>query len=120
MNRPAWSSCSSPSNNRSPRHLPVMRTRRESLFDSPWRTTLKLLVAARLAAPGLLLAQTWTPLANQPSVGGSTVSIQMLMLLPDGTVMAQQAPTGTTNSTAWFRLTPNHGDYATGQWTQRG
>ncbi|MGI8435934.1 MAG: kelch repeat-containing protein [Chthoniobacterales bacterium] len=41
----------------------------------------------------------------------------MLLLLSDGSVMAQQAPSGTTFSNAWYRLTPVNGSYVAGQWT---
>jgi hypothetical protein len=98
-----------------------MRTQHSYHFDTSRRIVLELLAGALLAVPGALWAQSWTPLANTPQAGGNPVSIQMLLLLPDGTVMAQQAPTGTTNSTAWFRLTPDaQGSYVNGNWSARG
>lgn len=54
-------------------------------------------------------AQTWTPLAHQPSFTASTA-----VLLTDGTVMVQAQ-----ESSAWWRLTPdNTGNYINGTWSQ--
>jgi hypothetical protein len=54
-------------------------------------------------------AQTWTPLAHQPSFTASTA-----LLLTDGTVMVQAQ-----ESSAWWRLTPDKtGNYINGTWTQ--
>jgi Kelch motif len=51
---------------------------------------------------------SWQPLANQPAFNAST-----MLLLTDGTVMAQES-----NGTAWWRLTPDEwGDYANGTWS---
>ena len=51
---------------------------------------------------------SWQPLANQPAFKAST-----MLLLTDGTVMAQES-----NGTAWWRLTPDEwGDYANGTWS---
>jgi Kelch motif len=51
---------------------------------------------------------TWQPLANQPAFSAST-----MLLLTDGTVMAQEP-----NATAWWRLTPDEwGDYTHGTWS---
>ena len=51
---------------------------------------------------------TWQPLANQPAFNAST-----MLLLTDGTVMAQEP-----NATAWWRLTPDEwGDYTNGTWS---
>jgi len=55
------------------------------------------------------VAQTWTPLVNQPTFNTSTA-----MLLTDGTVMVQA-----TESGIWWRLTPdNTGNYINGTWSQ--
>jgi hypothetical protein len=52
---------------------------------------------------------TWTNV-----VQAAPSPVQHMLLLPDGTVMAQQAGT-TTN---WYRLTPDiHGSYINGNWT---
>jgi hypothetical protein len=41
-----------------------------------------------------------------------------MLLLSDGTVMAQGAPLGSVGSSQWFRLTPDaSGSYANGTWT---
>jgi hypothetical protein len=54
-------------------------------------------------------AQTWTPLAHQPSFTASTA-----LLLTDGTVMVQAQ-----ESSAWWRLTPDKtGNYVNGTWSQ--
>src|SRR5580693_6500536 len=51
---------------------------------------------------------SWQPLANQPTFNAST-----MLLLTDGTVMAQES-----NGTAWWRLTPDEwGDYTNGTWS---
>lgn len=53
---------------------------------------------------------TWTALANPAPAG-----IQMMLLLSDGTVMAQQPLTAN-----WYRLTPDaNGSYVNGTWTSR-
>jgi hypothetical protein len=71
-----------------------------------------LVVAGGFAVPGSTAAGTWTALANQAPGG---VAIQMLLLLPDGTVMAQQY-----FNNNWYRLTPDiHGSYVNGTWTAR-
>jgi hypothetical protein len=57
-----------------------------------------------------LLSGTWTALTN-----GAPADIGTMMLLPDGTVMAQRA--GATKS--WYRLTPDAaGNYVHGTWSQ--
>lgn len=94
-----------------------MKTRSGHPFETFRRAALKLTAAGLLASPGALLAQApspWTPLTNRAPVG-----IQMLLLLSDGTVMAQQAPPGSTYSNAWYRLTPDiRGSYVNGKWAQ--
>ncbi len=53
-------------------------------------------------------AGTWTALTHQ-----APDSINLMLLLPDGTVMAQG-----DEETNWYRLTPDiHGSYANGTWT---
>ena len=68
-----------------------------------------LALAGWLLVSSLALAiGTWTPVAHTaPS------SVGLMMLLPDGTVMAQN-----NGGTAWYRLTPDSaGHYANGTWT---
>jgi hypothetical protein len=61
------------------------------------------------ALSALAGAQTWTPLAHQPSFNASTA-----LLLTDGTVVVQAE-----SSTNWWKLTPdNTGSYVNGTWTQ--
>jgi hypothetical protein len=52
---------------------------------------------------------TWTTLANAAPTGIST-----MLLLSNGTVMAQQGTDATTNT--WYSLTPTNGSYQQGQW----
>jgi hypothetical protein len=70
--------------------------------------------------PRLVLSGTWTPLANMaPDPSG----IQTLLLLPDGTVMANggdDTSAGEASANQWYRLTPdNQGNYVNGTWTTR-
>jgi len=59
-----------------------------------------------------LLTGTWAPLTNAvPSAAGA----QTMLLLSDGTVMAQAG--ADSASSAWNRLTPVQGNYTTGHWT---
>lgn len=68
------------------------------------KTFLTLLAFAALAH-----AQTWQPLANQPTFGASTA-----LLLTDGTVMVQSG-----NTAIWWKLTPDAtGGYVNGTWSQ--
>ena len=56
----------------------------------------------------MLLASNWTAVSAPPN------SVGTMMLLTDGTVMAQEA--GVTN--VWYRLTPNSsGSYSNGTWS---
>ncbi|HTL16856.1 MAG TPA: kelch repeat-containing protein, partial [Patescibacteria group bacterium] len=74
-----------------------------------FRPALILLLAA--APMFSSKAGTWTNLASAPP---GNAGVQLMLLLSDGTVMAQEA--GTTNN--WFRLTPdNHGSYINGAWS---
>ena len=77
--------------------------------------TLVMLVALCLAGPSRGFAHarggvgTWTPLANLPDV-----SLGICILVPDGTVMCQEA----NGSSQWRRLTPDgNGRYVNGTWT---
>ncbi len=67
-----------------------------------------------VAFAGLVQAQTWTPLTNQPTFTASTA-----LLLTDGTVMVQALSAQGSGSRAWWRLTPDiTGSYVNGTWTQ--
>jgi hypothetical protein len=62
-----------------------------------------------LAGLGVLSAQTWTPLTNQPAFSASNAYI-----LPDGRVMVQD-----TGAQDWWALTPDaSGSYLNGAWSQ--
>ena len=64
---------------------------------------------ALLAGLGVVSAQTWTPLTNQPTFSASTAFI-----LPDGRVMVQD-----TGAQDWWALTPDaNGSYQNGTWSQ--
>ena len=54
-------------------------------------------------------AGEWTKLAR-PAPG----PVNLMLLLSDGTVMAQN-----TGGTTWYRLTPSNGSYVNGTWTTR-
>jgi hypothetical protein len=76
--------------------------------------------AARLRLEQLedrtLLTGTWTLLANNP---GASTNIGTMMLLSDGTVMAQQSGQA-SNSNNWYKLTPQTlfpNDYTQGTWS---
>lgn len=66
------------------------------------------LVAATLCLPGFAFAEgTWLPLSSTPPGG-----IETMLLLPNGTVMAQNG-----GSTTWYSLTPGStGGYTNGSW----
>lgn len=68
-----------------------------------------LLVWGLLSPPSATAAGVWTKLNR-----GAPGPVNLMLLLSDGTVMAQK--TGTTN---WYRLTPNNGSYVDGNWTIR-
>jgi hypothetical protein len=63
-----------------------------------------LLIPQTAAADG-----TWTKLNR-----GAPGPVNMMLLLTDGTVMAQN-----TGGNVWYRLTPNNGSYVDGTWTTR-
>jgi hypothetical protein len=68
-----------------------------------------LTCVALLAGLGILSAQTWTPLTNQPAFSASNAYI-----LPDGRVMVQD-----TGAQDWWALTPDaSGSYLNGAWFQ--
>jgi hypothetical protein len=74
-----------------------------------FRWTRLLLLALGLLVPSRAMALgSWTNV-----VQAAPNPVQLLLLLPDGTVMAQQAGT----SSVWYRLTPDsHGSYINGYW----
>ena len=93
-------------------------------FPGPARTVAKMmktktacglqsiiisLLALAVCLPASAQTGTWTALTN-PAPNG----IAVMLLLPDGTVMAGAGGIGN----AWYRLTPDlHGSYANGTWT---
>src|SRR5438045_2193807 len=70
---------------------------------------LAIVLGMILALATIAGAQSWTPMANQP-----TFFPNVALLLTDGTVMVQATLTGD-----WWRLTPdNAGSYINGTWSQ--
>ncbi len=98
--------------------LPFLRPSKTN-FPNPTISALVLclVLACGLVAGGsMAYAQernapaNWAPLANLPP-GGSVIN---LLLLSDGTVIAQSGDDGQH----WFKLTPDaHGSYVNGTWT---
>ncbi len=73
---------------------------------------LSLPVSASLAIDATAFAGTWTRLAHNAPSG-----VNLMLLLPDGTVMAAKN-NGSTIGNGWYRLTPDiHGSYVNGTWT---
>jgi len=76
------------------------------MFYTPGFAALCLLC---LGTQPAISGGTWTPLANS-----APDSINTMLLLPDGTVMAADANT----SANWYQLTPDiHGSYINGTWS---
>ena len=72
-------------------------------------TAWAALVLACWACPRASATGTWTALNNK-----APGSVNTMLLLPDGTVLAADA----SNWTNWYRLTPDiHGSYIAGTWT---
>ena len=71
-----------------------------------------LLLAGGLLLPAQkMMGGTWTPLVN-----GAPSGIETMLLLTDGTVLAQGG--GGAAVTTWHRLTPDvHGSYVNGTWS---
>jgi hypothetical protein len=63
---------------------------------------------------GASAAGVWTPLVN-PAPDG----VELMLLLPDGSVMVADQPGGNDFSASWFLLRPDdHGSYVNGSWSQ--
>jgi hypothetical protein len=63
---------------------------------------------------GTSAAGVWTPLVN-PAPDG----VELMLLLPDGSVMVADQPGGNDFSASWFLLRPDdHGSYVNGSWSQ--
>jgi hypothetical protein len=75
--------------------------------------TLSFATVVLLTVTGLAGAQSWQPLAHQPSFTAGTA-----LLLTDGTVMVHHEDPN-DGFTEWFKLTPDiNGSYVNGTWTQ--
>jgi hypothetical protein len=66
-----------------------------------------------LLVPSRARAGTWTPVANN-----APGPVNGMLLLSDGTVMAEEGDASTTYYNTWYRLTPDtNGSYVNGNWT---
>jgi hypothetical protein len=73
-----------------------------------WRLLFLFAIAALLPLP-VVAVGSWTNLVNN-----APGPIELMLLLPDGTIMAQQAGA----SSSWYRLTPDtRGSYINGNWS---
>ena len=88
-----------------------MRTKNLRL---PFRLCLTV-VALELLAGSVMIPQTATAAGTWTKLNrGAPGPVNLMLLLSDGTVMAQN-----TGGNAWYRLTPNNGSYVDGTWTTR-
>ena len=70
--------------------------------------------AVLFALVGAAVAQTWTPLTNQPGV-----NLGVILQLRDGRILVHEEQNG--NSRAWHILTPDStGSYVNGTWSSGG
>ncbi len=76
--------------------------------------TLSARIVGALLLTATAFGGTWTPLTTT-----APGEVELMLLLPDGTVMAANQPAfGSDVGQAWFRLTPDaHGSYVNGTWT---
>ena len=78
-----------------------------------WALRSALIVAALPLAAFTAMAGTWIPLQN-----AAPDNVQLMLLLPDGTVMAANSGGAGTAGKAWYKLTPDkNGSYVKGTWT---
>jgi len=87
-------------------------------MTTPSSMHLMQIIGVWLFLQGAVLAGTWTavhdPTPGAPNSGLAPGPVQLMLLLPDGTVMAADS----SISNAWYRLTPDsHGSYVNGTWT---
>ena len=82
-----------------------------SVSDHRRRTIILLLLGGLFLGLRAWAVGNWTTLASVPS---GSQGLARMLLLSDGTVMAQEVGT----SSAWYRLTPDaHGSYINGTWS---
>ena len=75
-------------------------------------TALRLCCGLLLGTSALAQVGSWTPLVHQ-----APGAVNLMLLLPDGTVMAASNSASSSNS-AWYRLSPDaQGSYVNGTWS---
>ncbi len=88
-----------------------MTTKQSGNVASRFWLELFLVLGGLLLPWRAMAVGSWTTVAQTPP---NNSAVQLMLLLPDGTVMAQQQGT----SAVWYRLTPDrHGSYINGSWT---
>lgn len=89
-----------------------MTSNASSLRRSIQRIASALTVSAVVGSAAVALPGTWTPLTHLAPGGAN-----LMLLLPDGTVMVSNN-NGQTIGSAWYKLTPDvHGSYINGTWS---
>ena len=74
-----------------------------------WAFRSALIAAALFLVASAAMAGSWTTLQN-----AAPGNVQLMLLLPDGTVMAAESGT----SSNWYKLTPDtSGSYVNGTWS---
>jgi hypothetical protein len=93
------------------RKVNAMKTKSQKFLVHLFATFfgVALLICGLLVPSSATAAGEWTKLNR-----GAPGPVNMMLLLPDGTVMAQR-----TGGNTWYRLTPNNGSYVDGTWTTR-
>src|SRR5579871_2845664 len=81
------------------------------------RCTLVVAIVAAIFCQPARGAGTWKALTHQTPSLTPNGNPSVMLLLPDGTVMVENDPTG-GGGTNWMKLSPDlHGSYANGTWT---
>ena len=102
--------CCTDSFSASPTSTRSMMIYSQSRISRLWAVRMALVAAALFLGALTGMAGTWTPLQHAPPA-----NVQLMLLLPDGTVMA--ANSGVDNK--WYKLTApdSNGSYVNGSWT---
>lgn len=94
-----------------------MKTQTLTRLGTRWWICMTLAVWASLNPGPAMAGGTWVALENT-----APDSVGMMLLLPDGTIMAANNPTSTFGAIGndWYSLTPDHyGHYQDGEWARR-